>query len=58
LNKQSLNQFNLSKTDAPIHYFESFAEKLMSRIESEKRQKNRKEECKNIFLAFLYATFK
>jgi len=50
LNKQSLNQFNLSKTDAPIHYFESFAEKLMSRIESEKRQKIEKKNAKIFFL--------
>jgi hypothetical protein len=39
LNKQSLSQFNASKIKAPLNYFESFPDQLMSRIESEKRQK-------------------
>ena len=42
LNKQNLSQFNLSKTDAPFNYFESFPDQLMKRIESEKKQKIRK----------------
>ena len=50
LNKQSLSQFNLSKTDAPFNYFESFPDKLMSRIESEKRQKIEKKNAKIFFL--------
>jgi hypothetical protein len=50
LNKQSLSQFNLSKTDAPIHYFESFPDQLMNRIESEKRQKLEKKNTKIFFL--------
>ena len=39
LNKQNLSQFNLSTTEAPLNYFESFPDQLMNRIESEKRQK-------------------
>jgi hypothetical protein len=50
LNKQSLSQFNLSKTDAPIHYFEFFPDQLMNRIESEKRQKLEKKNTKIFFL--------
>lgn len=50
LNKQSLSQFNLSKTDAPFNYFESFPDQLMSRIESEKRQKIEKKSAKIFFL--------
>ena len=50
LNKQSLSQFNLSKTDAPFNYFESFPDKLMSRIESKKRQKIEKKNAKIFFL--------
>ena len=36
LNKQGLSELNASKTDAPIHYFESFPDKLMSRIANER----------------------
>lgn len=50
LNKQSLSQFNLSKTDAPFNYFESFPDKLMSRIESKKRQEIEKKNAKIFFL--------
>ena len=50
LNKQSLSELNASKTDAPIHYFESFPDKLMSRIEAEKRQKMEKKNAKIFFL--------
>jgi len=50
LNKQSLSQFNLSKTDAPFNYFESFPDQLMSRIEAEKRQKMKKKNAKIFFL--------
>ncbi len=50
LNKQSLSELNASKTEAPIHYFESFPEKLMNRIESEKRQKIEKKNAKIFFL--------
>ena len=39
LNKQSLSQFNLSKTDAPFNYFDSFSDKVMQRIEREKIEK-------------------
>ena len=31
LNEEGLRQFNKSKSTAPIHYFESFPEKLLSR---------------------------
>ena len=37
LNEEVLRQFNKSKSTAPIHYFESFPEKLLSRIENEKK---------------------
>lgn len=50
LNKQSLSELNASKTEAPIHYFESFPEKLMNRIEAEKRQKMEKKNAKLFFL--------
>ena len=50
LNKQSLSELNASKTEAPIHYFESFPEKLMNRIEAEKRQKMEKKNAKIFFL--------
>jgi len=50
LNKQSLSQFNLSTTEAPLNYFESFPDQLMNRIESEKRQKLEKKNAKIFFL--------
>jgi hypothetical protein len=50
LNKQSLSQFNLSKTDAPIHYFESFPDQLMSRIANERLEKLEKKNAKIFFL--------
>lgn len=50
LNKQSLSQLNASKTEAPIHYFESFPDKLISRIESEKREKLEKKKGEIFFL--------
>ena len=50
LNKQSLSQFNASKIEAPLNYFESFPDQLMSRIESEKRQKLEKKNAKIFFL--------
>ena len=54
LNKQSLSELNASKSEAPIHYFESFPDQLMSRIEEEKREKLEKKNGKIFFLpAFL-----
>ena len=50
LNKQSLSELNASKTEAPIHYFESFPDKLMSRIANEKREKLEKKNAKIFFL--------
>jgi len=50
LNKQNLSQFNLSTTEAPLNYFESFPDQLMNRIESEKRQKLEKKNAKIFFL--------
>ena len=50
LNKQSLSELNASMTEAPIHYFESFPDKLMSRIEEEKREKLEKKNAKIFFL--------
>lgn len=34
--KNELNRFNLTHTDAPFNYFESFPEKMVSRIQLEK----------------------
>ena len=54
LNKQSLSELNASKTDVPIHYFESFPDKLMSRIANERLEKLEKKNAKIFFLpAFL-----
>jgi len=54
LNKQSLSEVNASMTEAPIHYFESFPDKLMSRIANEKREKLEKKNANIFFLpAFL-----
>ena len=54
LNKQGLSELNASKTDAPIHYFESFPDKLMSRIANERLEKLEKKNAKIFFLpAFL-----
>ena len=50
LNKQSLSELNASMTEAPIHYFESFPDKLMSRIANEKREKLEKKNAKIFFL--------
>lgn len=50
LNKESLSQFNLSTTNTPFNYFESFPDKLLSRIESEKRQKMEQKNTKILFL--------
>ena len=50
LNKQSLSELNASMTEPPIHYFESFPDKLMSRIEEEKREKLEKKNAKIFFL--------
>lgn len=39
--KDQLNRFNLTNTDAPFNYFESFPEKIITRIQTEKnRPKN------------------
>lgn len=50
LNKQSLSELNASKTDVPIHYFESFPDKLMSRIANERLEKLEKKNAKIFFL--------
>jgi predicted membrane protein len=50
LDKQSLSQLDASKTEAPIHYFESFPEILMSRIESKNREKLEKKKAVIFFL--------
>ena len=34
--KDQLNQFNLTNTDAPFNYFESFPDKIITRIQLEK----------------------
>ncbi|TRZ83397.1 MAG: hypothetical protein D4R91_00440 [Sediminibacterium sp.] len=46
LNKQSLSQFNASKIDAPLNYFESFPDQLMSRIANERSEKLEKKNAK------------
>lgn len=50
LNKQSLSQLNVSMTEVPVHYFESFPDKLMSRIANEKVEKLEKKNAKIFFL--------
>jgi hypothetical protein len=50
LNKQSLSQLNASKTEVPVHYFESFPDKLMSRIANERLEKLEKKNAKIFFL--------
>ena len=50
LNKQSLSQLNASMTEVPVHYFESFPDKLMSRIANEKLEKLEKKNAKIFFL--------
>lgn len=50
LNKQGLSELNASKTEAPIHYFESFPDKLMSRIANERLEKLEKKNAKIFFL--------
>ena len=47
--KDQLNSFNLTNTDAPFNYFESFPEKIITRIQSEKN-KPKKSILKIIFL--------
>ncbi len=50
LNKQSLSQLNASRTEVPVHYFESFPDKLMSRIANERLEKLEKKNAKIFFL--------
>ena len=50
LNKQSLSELNASMTEAPIHYFESFPDQLMSRIANERLEKLEKKNAKIFFL--------
>jgi len=50
LNKQSLSQLNASMTEVPVHYFESFPDKLMSRISNERVEKLEKKNAKIFFL--------
>ena len=50
LDKQSLSQLNASKTEVPIQYFESFPEKLMSRISNERLEKLEKKNRKIFFI--------
>jgi predicted house-cleaning NTP pyrophosphatase (Maf/HAM1 superfamily) len=50
LNKQNLSQFNLSTTEVPLNYFESFPDQLMSRIAKERLEKLEKKNAKIFFL--------
>lgn len=50
LNKQSLSQLNASMTEVPVHYFESFSDKLMNRIANERLEKVEKKNAKIFFL--------
>ena len=47
--KDQLNSFNLTNTDAPFNYFESFPEKIITRIQSE-QNKPKNSTLKIIFL--------
>lgn len=50
LNKHSLSQLNASMTEVPVQYFESFPDKLMSRIANERLEKLEKKNAKIFFL--------
>jgi len=50
IEKDHLNRFNSTNTDAPINYFESFPERLMQRIQMEKNNKTKPSLFKMFFL--------
>jgi len=50
IEKDHLNRFNSTNTDAPINYFESFPERLMQRIQMEKNNKTKPSLFKIVFL--------
>lgn len=50
IEKDHLNQFNLTNTDAPFNYFESFPERLMARIQTEKKNQIKPSLFKMFFL--------
>ena len=49
IEKDQLNQFNLTNTDAPFNYYESFPEKMLTRIHSEKMNQQKTFEWRNLF---------
>ncbi len=48
--KNHLNRFNLTNTDAPFNYFESFPDQLMSRIQLEKNKTTNTSAVKIFFI--------
>jgi hypothetical protein len=50
IEKDHLNRFNLTNTDAPFNYFESFPERLMARIQTEKKNQIKPSLFKMFFL--------
>lgn len=48
--KDHLNRFNLTNTDAPFNYFESFPDQLMSRIQLEKNYNTNTSAVKIFFI--------
>ena len=48
--KEHLNRFNLTNTDAPFNYFESFPDKIMKRIQLENNRKTNKGLIKIFFI--------
>lgn len=50
IEKDHLNRFNSTNTDAPINYFESFPDRLMQRIQMEKNNHTKPSLFKMFFL--------
>jgi len=49
--KEHLNRFNLTNTDAPFNYFESFPDQIMTRIQLEKNNRINKSGVKAFFIS-------
>ena len=50
IKKDHLNRFNLTNTDAPFNYFESFPDQIMKRIQSEKNNTTNTSSVKIFFI--------
>jgi len=48
--KEHLNRFNLTNTDAPFNYFESFPDQIMTRIQLEKNNSTKTPAIKIFFI--------